>query len=809
MGIAVIFASSKRSLRLWIHSNKKRILEGEIKLRQGKVHHLLSQKLRNPMPRKALVKLLSSVECVIPRGSEPFVGEALADAGITFREAQLCIPCLHRGRLSFLNADAVLLHGRHACAECAAEELKRELSFRGYSGKTFKRFLKLLLRYRDFERVVKILDARVDVTSEELSLYDVIEGAQSTGRSVEELKIDPEFKKLLLRRGIKRLMPVQEMALKSGLLEGKSFLVVSATASGKTLIGELAGIERALRGERFLFLVPLVAIANQKYQDFKVYEELGLRVAIRVGMSRIRESEELVVVDSDLSEANIIVGTYEGIDALLRRGRKGELGRVGVVVIDELHMLSEEERGAEIDGLIARLRGAFPEAQLICLSATIGNASQLAKHFSLKPVIFTSRPVPLERHLIFLRSEAEKRSAIVKLVRKESESVSSKGFRGQSIVFTNSRFKAASLAAFLRNRGIRAQSYHAGLTYAQRKRIEEAFLRGELECVVTTAALGAGVDFPASQVIFETLSMGNRWLSVAEFHQMLGRAGRPGYHDRGKVVLLAEQGRKLLSSRESEEEVAITLLSGSVESVEVVAEDEELMAQVLANLCTFARYEDAEKASKAMFCYGGEFEHWLGRLEALGLVYEGKPTKLGRIAAEHFLLPGEARMIADSAATPPLELLSKLLPFTNAYISPTLKSRLEESYRTAVSARYFDAVGIIFEEPKREFEEVLNLVKDDFLACKCKAFPYCEHPLQELSKKVVLLRKVGRSSKDIARALSVYKMLVYSGDIFNWLESAVRKLEAMERIYLLRGERRNAKLARELRLSVEVPAGRG
>ncbi len=58
--------------------------------------------------------------------------------------------------------------------------------------------------------------------------------------------------------------------------------------------------------------------------------------------------------------------------------------------------------------------------------------------------------------------------------------------------------------------------------------------------VVTTAALAAGVDFPASQVIFETLAMGKDWLKVGEFQQMQGRAGRPDYHDLGKVVILAD-----------------------------------------------------------------------------------------------------------------------------------------------------------------------------------------------------------------------------------------------------------------------------
>ncbi len=118
---------------------------------------------------------------------------------------------------------------------------------------------------------------------------------------IDELPLPEKFKSVLKAEGVNELLPVQSLAVKNGLLEGENLLVVSATASGKTLIGELAGVPKALRGKKFLFLVPLVALANQKYEDFKRrYSRLGLRVAIRVGMSRIKTRDELVVVDTGI-----------------------------------------------------------------------------------------------------------------------------------------------------------------------------------------------------------------------------------------------------------------------------------------------------------------------------------------------------------------------------------------------------------------------------------------------------------------------------------------------------------------------------
>ena len=94
-----------------------------------------------------------------------------------------------------------------------------------------------------------------------------------------------------------------------------------------------------------------------------------------------------------------------------------------------------------------------------------------------------------------------------------------------------------------------AKAYHAGLTYHERFKIENLFNNQKISCVVTTAALAAGVDFPASQVIFESLAMGISWLTVAEFEQMCGRAGRYGKHNQAKAMILCEPGKSYNAGR--------------------------------------------------------------------------------------------------------------------------------------------------------------------------------------------------------------------------------------------------------------------
>ena len=156
---------------------------------------------------------------------------------------------------------------------------------------------------------------------------------------------------------------------------------------------------------------------------------------------------------------------------------------------------------------------------------------------------------------------------LASLSKKEFNTLSSKGYHGQTIIFTNSRRKTHSITQQIQKRGLTAAAYHAGLSYSKKVKIEKDFANQKISTVVTTAALAAGVDFPAAQVLFETLRMGNKWLTNNDFSQMLGRAGRPSYHDRGKVFLLPEISKEY--DNESEEEMAIKLLDSDVDDINV------------------------------------------------------------------------------------------------------------------------------------------------------------------------------------------------------------------------------------------------
>ncbi len=564
-----------------------------------------------------------------------------------------CRYCAGAGRYSPLTSrTAIRADDEYICPDCAKRELERELHYRNLRSGARDRLEELLLEVGDLERIVNLLQGRLDP---ELTKFDEISATVEEVDPVptDSLDVHPELKSLVTGQ-FDTLLPVQSLAVENDLLDGRDQLVVSATATGKTLVGELAGIDRALKGEgKLLFLVPLVALANQKHEQFE--EKYGhlVDVTIRVGASRIRDDGARFDPNAD-----VVVGTYEGIDHALRTGR--DLGDVGTVVIDEVHTLGEQERGHRLDGLISRLKHYAEtndcDTQWIYLSATVGNPRQLAAGLEATLIEFEERPVPIERHVTFADGP-EKVDIENKLVKRAFDAKSSKGYRGQTIIFTNSRRRCHEISRRLQ---YDSAPYHAGLDYGRRKKVERMFANQDLAAVVTTAALAAGVDFPASQVVFDSLAMGIEWLSVQEFHQMLGRAGRPDYHDTGTVYVLVEPDGSYHNSMErTEDEVAFTLLKGEMEPVATPYDEGAAVEETLANIVVAGR--GAKRLNDRMI---GEVptKHALGKLLQYDFIEGTRPTRLGRVVSRHFLSPRRAFVMLEGirAGDDPYDIVAAL-----------------------------------------------------------------------------------------------------------------------------------------------------
>ena len=394
---------------------------------------------------------------------------------------------------------------------------------------------------------------------------------------VADLGLDPRIVEILKKQGIEELYPPQADAIGPALL-GENLVLAIPTASGKSLVAYLAILASVLRGGKALYIVPLRALAAEKYEALKDFEPLGIKVGISIG--------DYDSADPTLEKLDVIVATSERADSLLRH-RTNWLQRLSVVVADEVHLINDADRGPTLEVTLAKLRQVNPKAQVLALSATIKNSKELARWLEAEHITSEWRPVPLKQGVYFdgLVHFADQTIQEVK-VREDDMSglvtdVLASG--GQALVFVNTRRSTEALAKSLArdvrealsekeldhldklaDQLVRGQEeatsmaarlgkcidggvafHHAGLTNDQRAMVEKEFKKGRVKCIVATPTLAQGVDTPARRVVIRDLNrfdvnLGLSPIPVMEVKQMCGRAGRPRYDPYGEAILFAK-----------------------------------------------------------------------------------------------------------------------------------------------------------------------------------------------------------------------------------------------------------------------------
>ena len=205
-------------------------------------------------------------------------------------------------------------------------------------------------------------------------------------------KLPKEFYEIL-EKEITTLRPAQEKSIEKGLLDGKNLLVCTPTASGKTLIAELAALKSIIEGKgKSVYIVPLKALASEKYRDFKRRYDKVAKIALSIG--------DIDSSDPFLADYDLMVCTAEKMDSLLRHHAPW-VSNISVVIVYEIHLLNDQERGPTLEILLTILKKLLKNVQIIGLSATIGNAEELAEWLGADLVIDDWRPVKLHKGIYF------------------------------------------------------------------------------------------------------------------------------------------------------------------------------------------------------------------------------------------------------------------------------------------------------------------------------------------------------------------------------------------------------------------------
>jgi helicase len=400
---------------------------------------------------------------------------------------------------------------------------------------------------------------------------------------VSELDVPEVVKNLLLKRGYDELYPPQAEAMEAGVLEGKNLVLASPTASGKTLVAELCAIKHIVENDgRVIYLTPLRALAWEKHEEFQAYSDIRKRDGrkIRIGIS----TGDLDSRSTYIEGYDVVITTNEKCDSLLRH-RSPWMEGVSLVIADEIHLIGND-RGPTLEVAIARLRQLKPGLQVLALSATIRNADEVAEWLEADYVKTDWRPVPL-REGVALNDRIIFNDGTMKHLKPLNKTdpiniaVNEVLDGGQCLIFVESRRRAQSVArnasqALTGIHGKREQTelerisseiilrgektrltdglasavtrgaafHHAGLNREHRRIVEEAFKDGKIKILSATPTLASGVNLPARTVVIGsyrrfTPGYGMYPISVLEYKQMSGRAGRPQYDEYGEAVLIA------------------------------------------------------------------------------------------------------------------------------------------------------------------------------------------------------------------------------------------------------------------------------
>ena len=413
---------------------------------------------------------------------------------------------------------------------------------------------------------------------------------------ISKLDLEPAAIDFLTSEGFEKLYEPQAYSVDAGILDGTSVLVSAPTASGKTLIAMLGMLAHLPKHKsKIVYLSPLRALAAEKFTEFKKLEKINLGRKIKVGIS----TGDFDSVEDKLENSDILVLTNEKMDALMRFGQSW-ISEIGLVIVDEIHLIGDEGRGPTLEMVLTRLKsgliGKIP--QIIALSATITNSDELAEWLDCEHVESTWRPVPLSEAVYddFTVTNQDRETYDVSFDYVGSSTiglgVDSVKNGGQGLLFANTRTSAAKLAvdsgppiektlskdelnellkiskkilannehtqlvkklAFVVKQGV--AFHHAGLNQKCREIIETEFRSGKIKLLSATPTLAAGVNLPARRVVISSVLRynsqygGNVPISVLEYKQLCGRAGRPQYDDEGESIIIGKNNQELLLER--------------------------------------------------------------------------------------------------------------------------------------------------------------------------------------------------------------------------------------------------------------------
>lgn len=374
-------------------------------------------------------------------------------------------------------------------------------------------------------------------------------------------------------------------------------MLSAPTGSGKTVVFELALVRMLTKdpeNARAVYLAPTKALCSERTRDWSArFGSVGCGVAELTGDS----VHGLHVA----RKSRLIVTTPEKWDSLTRKWdeNSGILSTIRLLLIDEVHILNEAQRGARLEVVVTRTRSRGCQVRFVAVSATVPNLADVAAwigpnlsastlntdvlgKFAAEVFQFDDeyRPCPLQKHVYGYPKAKDEFAFQAYLNHKLYDLIEAHAAGRPCLVFCATRRSTLQAANTLAEackkareagggstlmgsgagrRGVEAATFddpdlttlvplgiafhHAGLSISDRRKVEQAFLTDKIAVLCCTTTLATGINLPAYCVIVRgTKQYDGRWCEISELDiiQMMGRAGRPQFDRSGVAVIMCE-----------------------------------------------------------------------------------------------------------------------------------------------------------------------------------------------------------------------------------------------------------------------------
>ncbi|NXH56065.1 HFM1 helicase, partial [Rhabdornis inornatus] len=386
----------------------------------------------------------------------------------------------------------------------------------------------------------------------------------------------------------------QSKALDDLLYTDRNFVICAPTGSGKTVMFELA-ITRLLMEAplpwlniKVVYMAPIKALCSQRFDDWK--EKFG-----PIGLTCKELTGDTLMDDLfEIHHADIIITTPEKWDSMTRRWRDNSIVQlVRLFLIDEVHVIKDESRGATLEVVVSRMKtiqsslwrllekhDTVPPLRFVAVSATIPNTQDIAEWLSDRKIPAVclkidedQRPVKLRKIVLgfpcsdnqtefkfdltlnykiasIIQTYSEQKPALVFCATRKGvqQAASVLAKDAKFLLSIEQKQRLQGFANSLKDSKLRdlltygVAYHHAGMEISDRKIIEGAFTVGDLPVLFTTSTLAMGVNLPAHLVVIKSTMhyVGGVFQEYSETDilQMIGRAGRPQFDTTATAVIM-------------------------------------------------------------------------------------------------------------------------------------------------------------------------------------------------------------------------------------------------------------------------------